>query len=356
VNRLQDALHSITDPSAVATSSQILDNLSGHAYKTLAITRQLDSLPWRRLFTETCLLRSLADIASLNANSESIAESAVARLDQALIIAGAPGDGRYDLIIELISKIQSDFLPSTPYQLSVCDDTSFSKAAQNPSLVTSSLAISRLSTPPSLSAFKHNLFKTPFIISDFAADWPAMSEHPWRSFEYLRFVAGRGRIVPVEVGRDYRTEDWSQQLMKWEDFLDSLESQNNQPHSVLYLAQHDLFKQFPALENDIVKPDYVFTAPAAPKDYPDYNPPGNAAQLVMNAWLGPAGTISPAHTVCTCLPMTGLIRKVIVRGYSRIRSSTFIVSRRQMASFLLIQICTSSSSSSRTQDSLASTT
>lgn len=67
--------------------------------------------------------------------------------------------------------------------------------------------------------------------------------------------------------------------------------------SVLYLAQHNLLSQFPSLRDDIVVPDYVYSCPPAPPDYPDYRPPGNDDQLVVNAWLGPKGTISPAHTV-----------------------------------------------------------
>lgn len=62
------------------------------------------------------------------------------------------------------------------------------------------------------------------------------------------------------------------------------------------MAQHDLFRQFPALERDVVVPDYVFSAPEAPQDMPLYAAPPNEEGFVMNAWLGPEGTLSPAHT------------------------------------------------------------
>lgn len=127
-----------------------------------------------------------------------------------------------------------------------------------------------------------------------------MQHHSWASTGYLRSIAGPGRLVPIEVGSDYRNDDWTQKMMVWDDFLTVLDSQEcvhqNKP-DVLYLAQHDLMKQFPALRADIVVPDYIYAALECPADFPGYMPPGNDDQLVINAWLGPGGTVSPAHTV-----------------------------------------------------------
>ena len=39
-----------------------------------------------------------------------------------------------------------------------------------------------------------------------------------------------------------------------------------------------------------------------PEDFPQYVPPANDERLVLNAWLGPAGTVSPAHTVSSVVP------------------------------------------------------
>jgi hypothetical protein len=99
----------------------------------------------------------------------------------------------------------------------------------------------------------------------------------------------------VEIGNDYRADDWTQTLMDWDEFLDSLTSDAG---PLLYLAQHSLFLQFPHLREDIEIPDYVYFCPNPPKHFPHYRPPGNDEQLVLNAWFGPKGTISPAHTVC----------------------------------------------------------
>src|ERR1700691_4752243 len=127
-----------------------------------------------------------------------------------------------------------------------------------------------------------------------------MQEHPWASIDYLRSIAAPGRMVPIEVGSDYRNDDWTQKMMVWNDFLAALDSQGHADQDkpdVLYLAQHDLLKQFPTLRADIIVPDYVYASLEPPADFPGYKPPSNEEQLVVNAWLGPGGTISPAHTV-----------------------------------------------------------
>jgi lysine-specific demethylase 8 len=175
---------------------------------------------------------------------------------------------------------------------------------------------------PPLSVFRRELLDKPFILTGFASDWPAMIDHPWHSIDYLRSVAGRGRVVPVEVGKDYRTDDWTQRMMPWDDFLDVLEDPTRS-QTVLYMAQHNLLSQFPALREDILIPDYVFSAPQAPATYPFYRPPNNEEELSLNAWLGPGGTISPAHTVC---PILALNWALVLSVAPRIRFSTFTVS------------------------------
>ena len=109
-------------------------------------------------------------------------------------------------------------------------------------------------------------------------DWPAMTA--W-SVERLVRLAGP-RTVPVEIGRRYTDHDWTQQLMTVESFARDFLVQK--PSRVGYLAQHQLLDQVPALGEDIVTPDYCYTG-EADGDEPE-----------VNVWIGPAGTVSPAHT------------------------------------------------------------
>jgi hypothetical protein len=48
-----------------------------------------------------------------------------------------------------------------------------------------------------------------------------------------------------------------------------------------YLAQHQLFEQVPALAADIATPDYCML--------------GESGVSSINAWFGPAGTVTPLH-------------------------------------------------------------
>lgn len=256
-----------------------------HAYRSSQST-----LCWRRLYTDACILRSLADV--LGPQSDAFAPRSIARLDQAIIVAGPAGGGRLELIHEYISRIQTTISPTPRTSPSLSSVSTPSVSLPN----TFSCPISRLETLPSLASFLSKHSRTPFILPGFIREWPALTEHPWHSLDYLGAVAGPGRIVPIEVGHDYRSDGWTQRLMPWDDFLDALTGKDgNTP--VLYLAQHNLFNQFPALRDDVIVPDYVYSSPKPPDGYPDYRPPPNEDQLVMNVWLGPAGTVSPAHTV-----------------------------------------------------------
>ena len=267
------------------------------------------------------------DLISPQPLDEESAMNCVSRLDHALIIAGAPGQGMQSLIQHLIQRTQAAYLPRKPkYSPKPAIRPTRSPSAHIPVLSTSSGTIPRLVNPPSLSVFRHELLNKPFILTGFASDWPAMNEHPWHSVEYLRSVAGRGRVIPVEVGKDYRTDDWAQRMMSWDDFLDVLEKGPTHSQTILYMAQHNLLSQFHALREDILIPDYVYTSPEAPSTYPFYRPPNNEEGLALNAWLGPPGTVSPAHTVCPILLLD--LKTPFLALAPRIRFSTCIVSAR----------------------------
>jgi Cupin-like domain len=273
----------------------------------------LGSSCWRRLYTDACLLRSLADVACAVSLDDTVALESIGRLDRAIVIAGAPGEGRLDLILDSITNIQSAYLPTRLVDFAILPVVIPSSL---PRWLDSSSHSIPCIEPPSFGLFQKSTSLRPFIIRGYVRDWPAMQEHPWASTDYLQFVAGPGRIVPIEIGNDYRNDDWTQTLMDWDDFLTALDSQgleDRNKHDVLYLAQHNLLKQFPALRADVIIPDYIYASLSPPVDFPGYEPPANDEKLVINAWLGPGGTVSPAHTVC---PITKILNVEVLTVYS----------------------------------------
>ncbi|KDQ59576.1 hypothetical protein JAAARDRAFT_68205 [Jaapia argillacea MUCL 33604] len=291
VDRLRSAVQDLLDGRPKQALLNELEALIDFAHETMSTFSRQPNLCWRRLYTDACIFRSLA---SAETTDDKLALSCISWLDRAIVIAGAPGEGRLGLIYDLIDQIQSHYMPTTPY----CAKSSHEPLPTNSILALPPSASSRvphLESPPSMSTFRNHYSHQPFILTGYIRDWPAMTEHPWQSPQYLRSVSGPGRIVPIEIGNDYRAEDWTQEMMDWDKFLGFLFD----PHKdtpVFYLAQHNLFLQFPKLRSDIVVPDYVYASLRPPPNFPDYEPPRNEEELVLNAWLGPKGTISPAHT------------------------------------------------------------
>ncbi|KAH9484127.1 JmjC domain-containing protein D [Psilocybe cubensis] len=223
---------------------------TAHNSMRLSSPTELNTL--RNIYTICCILRAiiLCDLLQFH--------EAISSLDHAIIIAGAPG--KLDLILHLIRGIQAKIGQETAFRASgvsvqKCDyfKTNY-KEDTVPSIV-----------PPSFLSFQLVSSKSPFILRDYARDWPAMEERPWRSAAYLRSISGPGRVVPVEIGDDYRSENWKQKIMPWDEFLSTLNLED-QPTS-----------------------DF--------SDYPQYRQPVSEDNLLFNTWLGPEGTMSPAHTV-----------------------------------------------------------
>lgn len=278
-----------------------IEGVLQRAHTKMASSKPAETHRWRRLYTDASILLVFLEILEWSCSKNARrAFAAISHLDHAIVIAGAPGEGRLDTVLELIEKVQKDCLQFSPALRPGAVRCLPGGPACAPNLLTSANAVSRLTTPPSLTSFISRFSQYPFVIPGFLSDWPALNDHPWSSWEYLRAVAGPGRVVPVEVGSDYRSDDWTQRMMPWDEFLDTLEEKTpdtSVSKPVLYLAQHSLFSQFPKLKDDMFVPDYVYSELDPPKNYPQYVPPANEDRLVLNAWLGPGGTVSPAHTV-----------------------------------------------------------
>ncbi|CAL8143596.1 unnamed protein product [Orchesella dallaii] len=140
---------------------------------------------------------------------------------------------------------------------------------------------------PSLEEFLSFMkTKTPVLLTNTIDYWPALKK--W-NVEYIRKIAGF-RTVPVEVGQKYTSEDWTQKVMSISEFIDkymqaSTESNENQcQNDIGYIAQYHLFTQLPELRKDIRIPEYCALGSTSDHE-----------KIEINAWFGPANTISPTH-------------------------------------------------------------
>ena len=202
-----------------------------------------------------------------------------------------------------------------------------------------------------LGAFYTKFFQPqlPVVLLGCMEDWPAMlpnTSHirPWGSIEYLLDVLGH-RTVPVETGTTYLSEDSGSRFATGEEFIrqyilgepvsasaqitpspatslqdeTSIAAEELSSLPVGYLAQHRLLDQVPELRKDIITPDYCALLLDIDETTSHNNPldtschidnthtspdaPGSSTEpeehrgdgVLVNAWLGPIGTVSPLH-------------------------------------------------------------
>ena len=134
--------------------------------------------------------------------------------------------------------------------------------------------------------------KRPVVIRNALNHWPALdptSKRKW-SLQYLNEIAGH-RTVPVEIGKKYTDQTWSQKLITMNDFMNHyvINDCNREGGQTGYLAQHDLFRQIPELRKDISIPDHCSISSQSDERV------GLDNSVETNVWFGPAGTVSPLH-------------------------------------------------------------
>lgn len=191
--------------------------------------------------------------------------------------------------------------------------------------------------------------KGPLKIKNALEHWPALHERPWRCPGYLleKTMGGR-RLVPVEVGRSYTDKGWGQKIVRFGEFVEEflmpgveIEDEGEEEGGEVdkdsdggianghepgvggrygakggigYLAQHDLFSQILSLRNDISIPDYCYTDPPPVAEDVIKEPPPHLPEPLLNAWFGPAGTVSPLHTD----PYYNILCQVVGKKYVRL--------------------------------------
>jgi len=289
---------------------------------------------WRRLYTDASIASAVLTIKANLRNPPATTTAddwlgdVIKTLDMALIMTGAPL--RRAMIEEVISALQASVSDSDsdsdalrPRKRQRMQDFDTSQPLEAPEL-RSPLPRAHLS----MAAFQTHLTEkaTPLILTGALDHWPALTERPWKSPSYLleRTFGGR-RLVPVELGRSYTDEGWGQTIITFREFMERYLVPGNGDgngeageRGMGYLAQHDLFSQIPDLRHDIAIPDYCYTCPPPPAE-------GTALagreteeleEPLVNAWFGPAGTVSPLHTD----PWHNVLCQVVGRKYVRLYS------------------------------------
>lgn len=314
-----------------------LDDLASVSMSAFYAYR-FDLLPyyWRWIYTDTLILMShyaILQAARQDSFGEQVMDRVVESLDRALIVAGGAGkplgkqwiEKTLDLLSRFWEGAETAEAGNQRPRKRIKRDVTFSahEPFGRPSL-------SAEKTCPRCENWTLERFEKymneesqgkplPIVFTDLTKEWPAFSDMPWNSPEYLlsRTFGGR-RLVPIEIGRSYVDEGWSQELVQFKLFLakyidpsisalgedDATPAQasekhrqdpQKQPQTVGYLAQHNLFQQIPALRNDIQVPDFCWAdVPPHPTDPSKNQTPVHVPQL--NAWFGPAKTITPLHT------------------------------------------------------------
>jgi hypothetical protein len=317
-------LKSIASPSDSETLSELL--CITYQFFSRKTCDYETSLICRTLYTDVAItmgcyhfLKETNNYSEDNFRSIPCLLSAIQELDRAIVFAGAPE--RLDLVHDLIEALRHQYIiPRSAVYGCLLESATSGRQQCGPT-----------SMPVPQVHIQNLLFSdlsTPFIIPGAISDWPAISDpdHAWNSIDYLLSAAGPGRIVPIEIGNDYRVDNWSQQMMPWEDFLCSLRTNDGiRKGEMVYLAQHSLLTQFPKLRDDILIPDLVYIVPETREA--GHKSPPNEDRLIINAWLGPKGTMSPAHKVRFHFYLSSNVQQFLL---TRTRTSIVTVSRRPL--------------------------
>lgn len=290
---------------------RLVDLISISSSKFYAYRYDLLPVIWRQIYTDACILDSfqglLRPLSTGESPSKATLDATVERLDRALITAG--GGGQQGWLEETLRSLEEAWVtyeqserPAKRHRRDECSPREFlSREPHGRPTLSPERQCPRYSgwTMPQFEDYMNSNEgePRPIVFSDLIGDWPALTDRPWKNPEYLltKTFGGR-RLVPVEIGRSYVDDGWGQDLIPFSEFLNRyVEGDSSTTTKTGYLAQHNLFQQIPSLRNDICIPDFCWVDVPPHPTTPSLNqPPVDMPQL--NAWFGPARTITPLHT------------------------------------------------------------
>ena len=198
-------------------------------------------------------------------------QSALNALDKALIVSGSNSE-----VLNLVDRIEALMPPCEG-----CEDIYNSGELEWACEIQKGNSELKVFIEPSVITFI-NECNGPFLLRGIIDGWKALKS--WRDPCYLSHLLGH-RLVPVELGRSYLDNSWSQSFMIFKRFmLDYVFSP--QSDEIAYLAQFDLLSFAPKLASDVDIPEYCFI---------ELSHSSNSAPLYRNVWIGMKGCTTPAH-------------------------------------------------------------
>jgi hypothetical protein len=280
LNRAAECI--VTEPPKLDVARKAAQLASDTAWEVIKASDDSTTQP---LCREAYVIAEVVLCGVIAATDEGDVAGALRSLDRAFILGG-PTD-LYRDCVELLDDCPSSsedgatLLPPPPSQMPRCPPSSIPGAA-GLAATPAPGEVERCPCPPSAEAFRQaHRAGVPLVLEGIANGWPALTK--WSNFDWLRSQHGH-RLVPVEVGALAGAEKaaWGERIMPLAEFIDAHLSEATRATSgggIGYLAQHPLFEQIPRLRRD-------FSVPAL----------CSVGTLQhVNAWLGPAGTVTPLH-------------------------------------------------------------
>ena len=225
---------------------------------------------WQQLFSIISVTKVLIIVKIAKKLNQELLKDLVKICDIGILM-GAP------ILDSICSKLASHFCRQIPKNLTT---TKTSKRLKLEYLLGKTKNVEPLKEIDQMTLeefIKDFKLQTPVLIKNAVCDWPALED--W-SVDFFKVNFGF-RTIPVEIGKRYTDDSWTQTLMTLSEFITKFIEEKNESKG--YLAQHELFQQIPELKEDFEMPIYCYTSE-------------NEDEISVNFWFGPENTVSPLHT------------------------------------------------------------